>query len=128
MCLLAAWCCVHVSSPQGALTPCHSSFPSNLHQGTAFTRASKADHFLEKLFKYAPRELPQIKISTFPSKGTTSGCCPRSGLQSREHEGRTPVCSPARRIQVPCITLASRRGLCWRTGWASFVLVFLSHP
>ena len=43
---------LHVSSPQGALTPCHTSSPSNFHQGTVFTRASKIDHLLEKLFKY----------------------------------------------------------------------------
>ena len=47
--------CLHVSSPKGPLTPCHTSSPSNCHQGTVFTRASKADHFLEKLFKYLTR-------------------------------------------------------------------------
>ena len=45
--LLLHW--LHVSSHKGPLTPCHNSFPSNFHQGT---RASKVDHFLEKLFKY----------------------------------------------------------------------------
>ena len=51
--LLLHW--LHVSSPKGALTPGHHSFPHNLHQGTAFTRASKADHFRGKLFKYLTR-------------------------------------------------------------------------
>ena len=37
---------------QGGLTPCHDSSPSNLHQGTVFTRASKVDRFLGTLFKY----------------------------------------------------------------------------
>ena len=36
----------------GALTPCHSSSASSLHRGTVFTKASKVDHLLEKLFKY----------------------------------------------------------------------------
>ena len=44
--------CLHVSSPKGALTPRKNSSPSNLHQGTLFTRASKVDHFPEKLFRY----------------------------------------------------------------------------
>ena len=48
--LLLHW--LHVSLPKGALTPCHNSSPSNFHQGTIFTRASKVGHFLEKLFKY----------------------------------------------------------------------------
>ena len=48
--LLLHW--LHVSSPKGALTPCHNSSPSNFHQGPVFTRASKGDHFLENLFKY----------------------------------------------------------------------------
>ena len=46
--------CLHVSSLK-ALTPCHNSSPRNPHQGTEFTRASKVDHFLEKLFKYLMR-------------------------------------------------------------------------
>ena len=46
---------LHVGSPKGALTLCHNSSPSNLRQGTVFTRASKADHFLETLFKYLTR-------------------------------------------------------------------------
>ena len=48
--LLLHW--VHVSSPKGALTPSHDPSPSNLHQGTVFTRASKVDQIVEKLFKY----------------------------------------------------------------------------
>ena len=48
--LLLHWS--HVSSPKGAPKLCHNSSPSNLHQGTVFTRASKEDHFLEKWFKY----------------------------------------------------------------------------
>ena len=51
--LLLHW--LHASSPKGALTPCHNSSPSNFHQGTVFTRASKVDHFLENLFKYLTR-------------------------------------------------------------------------
>ena len=41
-----------VSLPKGPFTPYHNSSPSNFHQGTVFTRASKVDHLLEKLFKY----------------------------------------------------------------------------
>ena len=52
----------HVSPPKGDPTPfqnpartlpepCQNSLPSNLHQGTTPTRASKADHFPEKSFK-----------------------------------------------------------------------------
>ena len=40
------------AQPDGALTPCHNASPGNLLQGTVFTRASKVDDFLEKLFKY----------------------------------------------------------------------------
>ena len=43
--LLLHW--LHESSPRGALTPCHNSSPSNLHQGTVFTGAPKADCFRE---------------------------------------------------------------------------------
>ena len=46
---------VHVSSPMLALTSCHNSSPSNFHSGTAFRKASKVDHFLEKLFTYLTR-------------------------------------------------------------------------
>ena len=43
--LLLHW--FHVSSPKEP--------PSNFDQGLVFTRASKTDHFLEKLFKYLTR-------------------------------------------------------------------------
>ena len=55
ICHLSAYCTacepVPVSSPKRALTPCHNSSPSNLHQGTVCTRASKVGHFLEKFLK-----------------------------------------------------------------------------
>ena len=44
--------CLHVSLPKGPLTPCHNSSPSNLHQGTVFTRASEVDHLIEHLFNH----------------------------------------------------------------------------
>ena len=44
--LLLRW--LHVGSPQGAHTPSHKCSPSTLHQGTAFTRATKVDHLLKK--------------------------------------------------------------------------------
>ena len=68
---------LHVRAP----TSCHNSSPSNFHQTTNFTRASKVDYFLEKSFKYltrcehgarAVRELPlRSAVSTF------SDACPR---------------------------------------------------
>ena len=44
--------CLHVSLPKGALTASQNSSPNTLHQGTAFTRAPKVNHFFVKLLKY----------------------------------------------------------------------------
>ena len=46
--------CLHVSSPKEALTPCHD-LPSNPANSKVFTRASKVDHFVGKLFQYLTR-------------------------------------------------------------------------
>ena len=56
---------LHVSSPEGALTPGHASAPSNLHQGIVFTRASRGDHFLEQLFEYWGGGGVQSRIPAF---------------------------------------------------------------
>ena len=56
---------LHVTSPKGALTSRHHSSPSNLRQGAVFTRASKVDHFLEKLFKYLTRCVNSPKEADF---------------------------------------------------------------
>ena len=50
--LLLHWLCV--SWPKGALAPCHTSSPRNLHHRIVLKRASKVDHFLEQLLKYTP--------------------------------------------------------------------------
>ena len=49
---------LHVSPPEGALTSCHTSSPSDLHRGTVLAIASKVDHFREKSFTDAVRHPP----------------------------------------------------------------------
>ena len=74
--LLLHW--LHVSSPKGALTPCHNSSHSNFHQGTVFTRASTVDHFLDKLFQLpddvptqCPRGVHSVELSLRDSFSTS---------------------------------------------------------
>ena len=84
--------CLHVTSPNGALTPCHSS-PSNFHQGTVFTRASKEDHFLEKVFKYVTRCTNGVRT---PPRGCAGRMQPCGGCGGTwESDG--PSLGPPRR-------------------------------
>ena len=69
--LLLCW--LHVSLPKWGLTPRHNSSSRNFHQGAVFARASKIDHYLEKLFKYLTYHTNPKDLQKYLIPGTR--CC-----------------------------------------------------